>query len=354
MTSQRHATFAASGVLHLPVPCRTGFPTRTVAGPSEAARLVQAYLGSCVAEIAHAAAGRPAPGVVADPARVVRTILSSSFNYQSRGRVAHLVPQVTERIDAAMAASEPVRLFLLYHGGYRSSFAGRGLTFEPDVTELLLLYQIARLRRALHAIGGPDFLFTIVVNNGVAAATNGIGYARTEGYARRLRALIDRAGAGAFVSVLVQSEIEETPFEEQMRALHVEPRAAIDAAEHGIIERFLGRACSIAEACLKSAVYEQAERVWGTRIGGIVDAAGGIVFRQIAHPECLSFRPFPGGAIRVQNGTVGFRIERGAPVPTLISHATAARATVTPMAIRCPMLAAAERQDETVPILQVA
>jgi hypothetical protein len=172
----------------------------------------------------------------------------------------------------------------------------------------------------LHA---PGLRFGIVINNGVAAFTNGIHYEGTNAYVDRLRLIIDRLGAGGTVWVLNQFELGD--FSEQMARIEVLPKPAITPAEHGIVERFLGRPCSAEEAALKIATYEQAEAVWGRHVRGLVAEAGGIFCRQIAHPSCLSFRPFPGGAIRVQNGSVTFRIQNGRVTPGFVTPVTWAR-----------------------------
>lgn len=46
------------------------------------------------------------------------------------------------------------------------------------------------------------------------------------------------------------------------------------------------------------------------------------MFRQVAHPEMLSFRPFPGGAIRIQNGSLGFMMNNNFLSLKLITAST--------------------------------
>lgn len=262
---------------------------------------------------------------------VIRVLLHHDFNYQSRGRVAHLLPQLKARLRVALERTGTVPVYFLYHGGYRASVntPGTPFSFSPDVTEWLLLYQVARLHRRLKGIGVDGLRSSIVINNGVAHHTNGIPYAHTESYVFRLRELIQRMGATGQVSVLAQSELGG--FDERMSGVAVGPKKEITPAEHAIVERFLGCPCSVEEACQRAATYEKAEEVWGAEMKEIVGAASGFFCRQVAHPECLSFRPFPGAAIRVQNGVVGFRLCEDRVVPVLVTPKCRARLIAIPL-----------------------
>lgn len=294
----------------------------------EAGFQIRTHLQACVEEMrqlfggaaeAQAAAG-PSPKAIAE--QILRVLLSHEFNYQSRGRLAHLVPDLLAGFERVIGSGRKLPVYFLFHGGYRAKVGGPALahTFAPDITELLLIQQVARLERRIRAIYPPGVRFAIVINNGVAAHTNGIPYALTSGYVRGLRRLIARLGADQTVWVLEQAELGD--FGAKMHAVEVVPKAQIDPVDHGVVERFLGRTCSSEEACLRLATYERAEGVWGAEIRAIVAAQDGFFCRQVAHPACLSFRPFPGGAIRVQNGSVGFRIGASGPVPAFVTPLT--------------------------------
>jgi hypothetical protein len=43
------------------------------------------------------------------------------------------------------------------------------------------------------------------------------------------------------------------------------------------------------------------------------------MLKQVANSEMLSFRPFPGSAIRIQNGSLGFQDLKGKLTPKLIT-----------------------------------
>lgn len=275
------------------------------------------------------------PGVVAR--EVLRVITSSDFNYQARGRIAHLKPDLLAAFEAAAISRKKLPIFLLLHGGYRAMVGGDSLghVFAPDITEVLLIYQISRLRRRISTIYSPGIHFSIVVNNGVAAFTNGIPYDKTNGYVACLRGLIEKLGAQDTVWVLNQSELGD--FEQRMAGIEITPKREISEVGHRIVERFVGRACSVEEACLRAATYEQAERAWEQEIRAIVASQSGIFCRQVAHPACLSFRPFPGAAIRIQNGTVGFRIGSKGLVPSLVTPATWNRDEASFVPIHLPL-----------------
>lgn len=305
-------------------------PDQKISYPSETeccdeSIAITTYLNDCNYSIA-STFSTPENGITRDFCGAADEILAilthREFNYQSKGRISHLLPSLRAALDQAIRRNGEIPIYLLYHGGYRAEVGGSGEAFDftPGVTDILLLYQIARLRKRLIERGLDALRFVIVINNGVACYTNGVPYCDTKGYVARLRELIRTSKAAPFVSVLAQSELGD--FEMKMKGLSPAPKPSLSESEHLIVERFLGRRCSREESCQRAAAYELAEQVWGEEIGSIVRSRFGLFCRQVAHPSCLSFRPFPGGAIRVQNGSVGFRFVRGKPVPLLVTSST--------------------------------
>lgn len=268
---------------------------------------------------------------------ILKIISSHQFNHQSRGKIAHLIPSITDNFERSVKFRTKLPIYLLLHGGYRAAVGGSSLShvFAPDITELMLIYQVSLLQRRVRAVYPPGIRFCLVINNGVAAFTNGIPYEKTDLYVSRLRALIARLGAQETIWVLNQSELGD--FAEKMRGIDITPKPGISASEHAIVERFLGRECSVEEACFRAAAYEKAESVWGQEIRAIVAGQSGIFCRQVAHPDCISFRAFPGGAIRIQNGTVGFRIEPKGPVPCFVTPVTWGREETKVVPMRLPL-----------------
>lgn len=241
------------------------------------------------------------------------------FNFQSRGRLTPFLPQVQKNLLRQLRQGGPIRFFLLYNGGYRASpFPDEpSLIFEPDQTELMLLYQVALLHAKVRAIYAPSIQFFIVVNNGVALWVNDIPLKATQAYANQLRRMIDWLGAAGNVRVVLQSELAQfnpRPSFEPVCIPHVLPEK-----DHRLVERFLGRSCSPDEARYRHALYALAEARWAQDLSPLVATYDALMLRQIAHSDMLSFRPFPGAAIRIQNGSLGFQDIKGILTPKLIT-----------------------------------
>lgn len=305
----------------------------------DAGARISRYLEDC-ALFAQAAFTKPPDAAARAPdlvGAIAGILVSDDFNYQSKGRVAHLLPTVRRAIAAHVANHAPIQLFMSYNGGYhattRADFS-QPLGFEAGTAELLFLYMIARLRRRLCAIYPPGMTYHIVLNNGVAQYVNDIPVAQTEAYARQLETMATRLGAGNGVRVLAQSRFGD--FARRMRGVAITQIPEIDVAAHRNVERFLGRPCAEAEARLRLARYAPAEAAWWQDLREIIAAAGGIRLLQVASPDFLSFRPFPGAATRAQTGQVGFRLQGEKVVPVLITTNTFERADVVPAPVRWP------------------
>ena len=245
------------------------------------------------------------------PAELAQTLTglltNRSFNYLSQKNVCHLLPGVRQNLLKQIDRGGPLRFFLLYNGGYRASpFPGRlSLLFEPDQTELMLLHQVALLSERVRAVYPPGINFSVVINNGVANRVNDIPLSASVGYAQRLRRMIANLDASSSVSVLLQSELTGQDYSLPQKSTVGFP--PLTDAGHRVVERFLGRQCAPAEAQHRAALYLEAEAQWAQDLAPIVADSYALVLRQVAHPKMLSFRPFPGGAIRIQNGSLAFQ-----------------------------------------------
>jgi hypothetical protein len=247
------------------------------------------------------------------------------FNFQSHGRIAPLLPQVQQNLLRQLSQAGPIRFFLLYNGGYRASpFPDEpSLIFEPDQTELMLLHQIALLHEKVRAIYAPGIQFFIVVNNGVALWVNDIPLKATQDYASQLRRMVAWLGAAGNVSVVVQSELAQ--FNPRPSFEPVYTLGVFSDKNHRLVERFLGRSCSPEEARHRHALYALAEAQWAQDLAPLVAAHDALILRQVGHSDMLSFRPYPGGAIRIQNGSLGFQDHKGTLTPKLITTEAAQR-----------------------------
>jgi hypothetical protein len=181
----------------------------------------------------------------------------------------------------------------------------------------MLLYQIALLKDKILTLYSHGIEFFIVINNGVAKWVNDIPILDTENYANQLIKMIHFFGAETCIKVLLQSELDG--FNPDFSFGSFESQPIISADDHAIVERFLGRRCSRDEAEYQLALYKLAEFKWADDLSHIILAHDGIIMRQVAHPDMLSFRPFPGGAIRIQNGTFGFQYQNGTLMPKLFT-----------------------------------
>jgi hypothetical protein len=267
-----------------------------------------------------------------DPDEIAREItellIHRIFNFQSRKNLSQIISNVRQNLSRQINKGTAIKFILLYNGGYRASpFSNQpSLIFEPDQTELMLLYQIALLHKKILPLYAYGIDFHIVINNGVGKWVNDIPITSTENYANQLRKMIHFFGAENSISVVLQSEfVDFDPF------FSFEPfktEQFLSEDEHLIIERFLGRRCSREEAEYRSALYKLAELKWGKDLSPIIASKDGILMRQVAHPDMLSFRPFPGGAIRIQNGTLGFQHKNDVLRPKLITSKSVAEHNV--------------------------
>ncbi len=250
---------------------------------------------------------------------ITKMLTNRIFNYQSNRNLTEIISKVRQILVSQISNGEPLEFFLLYNGGYRASsvLSQPTLIFEPDQTEMMLLYQIAILYKKIISLYDHGFEFSIVVNNGVAKWVNDIPISDTEHYADQLRKMISFFGAENSVRVLLQSEL--AGFNPGFSFQSVQSQPLLSKDEHQIVERFLGRSCSQEEAEYRFSLYKLAESNWAEDLLPIIATNNGIIMRQVAHPDMLSFRPFPGGAIRIQNGTFGFQYQKNVLMPKLIT-----------------------------------
>lgn len=279
---------------------------------ADAARAVWADAGASRVPRARAEAAEAA-------SQILRLLTSRPFNSQGKARIAETLPMALQRLRRHTERRQPIPLYLLFNGGYRASPFGPdgNLIYSPDHTELMLLHQIGRLRAAAAGIYEPGVEFHIVINNGVAEWVNDIPLERTEDYVRELRMMILHLGAAGTVRVLVQSELP--PSTPSAVPPPCDAGESLEPKSHAMVERFLGRRCGAAEARARMARYEAAERTWFAALSQLTEGQEVVFLRQVPHHGMLSFRPFPGGAIRVQNGTLGFIAGDGPLRPKLVT-----------------------------------
>ncbi|MFY8024623.1 MAG: hypothetical protein ACOVNO_04700 [Sediminibacterium sp.] len=251
--------------------------------------------------------------------KITNILTQRVFNFQSKKNLSLIIPKVCQNLVSQIQKRAPIQFFLLYNGGYRaSSFPNKlSLIFEPDQTELMLLYQIGLLSKKITSLYEPGIDFFIVVNNGVAHWVNDISLISTEKYTNQLRRLIKLFGAERTIHVLLQSELDE--FNPTFSFEPFQSLVLLSEKDHRIVERFLGRNCNHEEAKFRASLYKIAEAKWGEHLSSLIADKQALLLRQVPHPEMLSFRPFPGGAIRTQNGSFGFQYQKNKLNPKLIT-----------------------------------
>lgn len=256
-------------------------------------------------------------------AKSITQILSHKvFNFQSKNKIKEILCSVEQNIVKQLKEENPLKFFLLYNGGYRASpfEDDSSLIFEPDQTEMMLLYQVSLLYNKIGTIYNKGIEFTIVINNGVAKWVNDISITDTEAYANKLREMIKFFRAENSIKVLVQSELNN--FDSNLSFDLTDEKKTLSEEDYRMVERFLGRSCSRKEAEHRATLYKLAESKWAEHLSPIAKQQNVLMMRQVPHPDMLSFRPFPGGATRIQNGTFGFLYQNNALRPKLITSYT--------------------------------
>lgn len=267
---------------------------------------------------------------------LVDILVHRFFNYQSKKNSLHILPGIRQTMALSIALGRPIPFLYLYNGGYRASpFPNdSSLIFNPDFTELMLLYQLALLHQKIRAVYSPGMEFTIVINNGVAQYVNEVPLVATQHYVQQLRAMINRVGAEKNVRVLVQSELPMV-VQHNSPVVSAMPPMLSDKA-HANIERFMGRTVTREESAWRALRYTQAESDWFQEISDIAHTTQAILLRQTTDPQMLSFRPFPGGAIRSQNGSLGFEYINQTIRLKLITSENAMRRKIERMPLAFP------------------
>jgi len=271
---------------------------------------VRSYLALVLADL-HArqvdSAAITSPEGVAE--QMIALQLSRPFSYLSRSRAAQYEARIRHHVVRSVDHDEAVPYFFDIGGGYHASLRP-GVTppsFDVGLAELLVLWQIVRFDRLVRRFYPRGVRFGLVIDNVCALLVNDIPLAQTGEYCRRLRSLIAELDLATLVSVLVEAE-HFSPMAIESRA---QPAAIRDDEfsdqRHRNVERFLGRECSAAEAMQREARYRA---IVDASDGAIEEIIDGIRMTQRASASTVCFRPFPGGASRIQCGEVALELVR--------------------------------------------
>ncbi len=231
------------------------------------------------------------------------------FCYLSNGRVQCYRASAEKWIERWVSEGKPVHYYLDIGGGYHASLTPgvEDISFDVGLGELLMLLQIHRFNQRVRAIYAQGVRFTLVIDNLCANLINDIAVAQTSAYCVRLRDLIESLKLSAEVDLLVESELFSVDQFNQLlaKAPPVSSTATVTQKEHETVERFLGRACDVAEAIERTARYRDITQISGQLIGAKVD---GLRMTQRATPDTICFRSYPGGDSRMQSGQIALKI----------------------------------------------
>jgi hypothetical protein len=253
--------------------------------------------------------------------QIFALLTSREFCYLSRTKTAPYRDEAVRLLRRRMGLAEPFRFFYDIGPGYHASLrpGEYDLRFHLGLSELLILAQIAKLCRSIAALYEHGARFWLVVDNLCGLRTNDIPLEQTEGYCADLRTLIREVGLQDQVDMIVESEtfsldeydrrLSELP--PQQLAEPPTPQAIANVA------RFLGRACTAAEAGERIERYRRTTAVTDRLVDELVRD---VHMTQRATGATLGFRPFPGGDARTQVGEVMLaRSRKGRLRPILVT-----------------------------------
>ena len=249
---------------------------------------------------------------------IFRTISGRRYCYLSRKRSAVYRDSALRSLAKHIALKQPIRFYYDIGGGYHAGICPTdlSLTFEPGLGEILMVRQISLLARDLATLYSHGIRFTLVIDNLCAALVNDIPLENTEAFVRKLRAMIRSLNSPVDIDLLVESEhFSLGDYDREIDA--VPAGESLDSAAVANVSRFLGRHCGAQEASMRIALYHHISEQTDSNINSLLDD---IRMTQRATPENFPFRPFPGGASRIQAGELALFVdEQNICKPTLIT-----------------------------------
>lgn len=249
---------------------------------------------------------------------IFNVIISKEFNYQSKKNIVHKKDGAIQAISRSIKNGLPIKLFFAVGGGYKATIDNNNiseLNYTLGLGEILVLYQICRLEHQIKKIYPPGILFHIVIDNGVANYVNDIPIEKTEGYSSLYRAVISKLGKDNVIKLVVQTESLNWISESSKIVVNMVDRISED--EYNNILRFTGRKCTMDEALFSKSKYIAAMDFSAKLISNYIGDE--MWFVQYSSGNNLTFRPFPGGASRIQAGDIALKKENEKVLPFLLS-----------------------------------
>lgn len=264
---------------------------------------------------------RPAPDGAALATEIFSVLTSREFCYLGRTKAEGYRDGVVASLLKRMATGGAFRFFYDIGPGYHATTrpGTLPLSFDVGLSELLMLAQANALCRRIAELYEPGAHFFLVIDNLCALRTNDIGLEQTEGYVRKFRQLIGETGLSNRVELLVESEqFDLGEYDRLLAGIEVRPPVA-DPTPQAVdnVARFLGRACTAAEAAERIERYRRTGMATERLLDGLVK---GVHMTQRATGATLGFRPFAGGDQRTQAGELALtRSDKGRLRPVLIT-----------------------------------
>jgi len=249
---------------------------------------------------------------------IFNIIVSKEFNYQSKKNILHKKDGAIRAISRSIKNGLPIKLFFAVGGGYKAIIDNSNiseLNYTLGLGEIFVLYQICRLEHQIKKIYPPGILFSIVIDNGVANYVNDIPIEKTEGYSALYREVISKLGKDNIIKLVVQTE--SLNWISESKKIVVNMVDSISEDEYNNILRFTGRKYTMEEALFSKSKYIAAMDLSAKLISNYIGDE--MWFLQYSTGNSLTFRPFPGGASRIQAGDIALKKENGKVLPFLIS-----------------------------------
>lgn len=248
----------------------------------------------------------PAADAGGDTAEMVFSILTNrKYCYLSRLGTERYRKNVLGLLNLDIRENRPLTFYYDVGGGYHASVdLGRyDLVYNPGLSELFVLYQIASFRHAVSRIYPPGVKFYLVIDNICALLVNDIPLEKTSGYCRELRRLIDHLGMSDTVELLVEHEAFSTgEYGNHFPSTTTSTiRQTPTAKEIENVSRFTGRTCSISDTATRMSRYREVTEVSEQLFDGVIK---GVHMTQRATDRTLCFRSYPGGDSRIQTGQI--------------------------------------------------
>lgn len=232
-------------------------------------------------------------------------ITSKEFNYQSKKKIEHNKKYIVSCLLKSVSKNKIITFYYDLGGGYHAKITEDRLLdtekYSVGFGELLVLYQISKLYKKISRIYSPSIKFIIVIDNYVAYRVNKMPLELTEKYCESFKQLIKSFNMESIIDIYMESS--KSFIREKLDEYKTTEVVPITQEEYQNIRRFVDYEISYEEACGKQADYKYICKCSDELISA--DIGNCVRFLQYSNSGEITFRPYPGGASRIQCGLVG-------------------------------------------------